>query len=93
MALDGTPIAVTRTKTGVVYLYWMGTNGDLQRATRTDNKWQVTTGIMTVFKVNKLLKESQLTVAHTDLHGELRNHVTYIEKNDSEYLPHIDILS
>ena len=84
---------MTRTKAGVIFLYWVASNGDIQRVTKSDGKWEVSTGAMTKFKVNKVLKESQLAVTHAEVHGEFVNHVVYIEKNDTEYTNHVDVLA
>jgi hypothetical protein len=90
LAQDGTSIAVAQTDSGTVHLYWMSSNGDIQRATRTGDAWKISTADMTRFTVKKMQKESQITVTHTNKGGVLQNHVFYINYGASDYEDHID---
>ncbi|KAH7186288.1 uncharacterized protein B0J16DRAFT_415496 [Fusarium flagelliforme] len=89
-AMNGTPIAVTKTDSGNVYLYYLSSKGDVQRATRTGNEWISSVGTMTQFPSLSARLETQMAVATANNNGKTQNNLFYINSGEKNYKTNVD---
>ena len=92
-AMPGTPIAVTKSKAGNVYLYYLSKPGsegyaNIQRTDRVNSEWQATASVKSEFDfaVSTVL-ETQLAVTQVAVKDKLQNTVFYLGSSDEQYKP------
>ncbi|KAM0272281.1 hypothetical protein ACHAQH_008728 [Verticillium albo-atrum] len=90
LAMKGTSIAVTKTESGTVYLYYLSEMGDIQRATRSGGAWTTSAGTMTQFPSLAAQRETQLAVFSTKNNETPQNNLFYINAGETRYKLNVD---
>ncbi|KAF5536847.1 hypothetical protein FNAPI_11621 [Fusarium napiforme] len=91
-AMMGTPMAVVKSKSGAVYLYYLNTAAEVQRVARVGGEWG-TPIAMAHFGSLTAQKETQIAAVHSVEEGQLCNYVFFINDDEKTYKSNKDKLN